>query len=333
MHKVLIVDDEYLMRKALRIVISEIEGFQIVGEAESGLEALKLSEELSPDLIFMDIKIPTISGLEVSRKIKQKSPKTSIIVLTAHSYFKYAQTAIQIGVDEYLLKPCSFKRIREILNEYKENHVEKSSYSVELIKHLTEKDLVKTYEKIYEIIGLIFKQTDNPDLIYRELKKILSDSLDLISCMDHAYRDSYEKKFGVSEKICRDVVLAEFWAFDLVDEVFKQRGIQNHPQLIKVFTYLEDHIKKEVSLQSTANYSELSISYLSRLFKKEFGINFTNYISLKKVRKSKKLLKESDIGIAEVAFEFGYNESSYFCKVFKGIEGITPTQYRENLRR
>ncbi|PKM94707.1 MAG: hypothetical protein CVU84_09335 [Firmicutes bacterium HGW-Firmicutes-1] len=333
MHKVLIVDDEYLMRKALRIVISETEGFQIVGEAESGLQALKLSEELVPDIIFMDIKIPTINGLEVSQVIKKRAPNTSIIVLTAHSDFQYAQTAIQIGIDEYLLKPCSFEKIRELLNKYKQNHVTKSSHSAELIKHLSEKDFEKTYEKINKVVGYIFKQTQDPNLIYRELKEMLAQCLDLIACMDKDYRDSYEKKFQINEAICKDVVLAEFWVFDLLDEVFKQRSIQNYPQLIKVFTYLENNIKKDVSLQSAATYSELSLSYLSRLFKKEFGINFTNYISIKKVRKSKKLLKESDIGIADVAFEFGYNESSYFCKVFKGIEGITPTQYRENLKK
>ncbi|PKM52031.1 MAG: hypothetical protein CVV02_03310 [Firmicutes bacterium HGW-Firmicutes-7] len=333
MYKVLIVDDEYLMRKALRIVITEVEGFEIIGEAESGLEALKLSEELLPDIIFMDIKIPSINGLDVSKTIKKKTPNTSIIVLTAHSDFQYAQMAIQIGVDEYLLKPCSFDKIREILYKYKESHVEKNAHSFELIKHLSENDFEKIYVTIHMVISNIFKQTNNQDVIYRELKGMLSDALDLIPCMDKHYRDNYEKKFQINEGICMDAVLAEFWLFDLVDEVFKQKSIQNYSQLIKVFEYLEDNMKKEVNLQSAATYSEVSLSYLSRLFKKEFGINFTNYISVKKVTKSKKLLKENAMSIADVAFELGYNESSYFCKVFKGIEGITPTQYRENLKK
>lgn len=332
MYKVLIVDDEYLMRKALHIVVSESDGFEIVGEADSGSEALRLAEQLKPDIIFMDIKIPTINGLEVSQMIKKKMPNTSIIVLTAHSDFQYAQTAIQIGVDEYLLKPCSFDRIREILKEYQKNHVEKNTYSSELIQYLTDKDFENMIDMIQSVIRRIFERATNEDMIYRELKAILSDVLDLIPCMDEDYREIYEKKFQISESICKDVVLSEFWLFDLVDEVFKQRSIQNYPQLIKVFTYLEDNMKKDVSLQSAASYSDLSLSYLSRLFKKEFGINFTNYIGIKKVRKSKKLLKDSEMGVADVAFELGYNESSYFCKVFKGIEGVTPTQYRENLK-
>lgn len=333
MYKVLIVDDEYLMRKALRIVISEVEGFEIVGEAESGLEALKLSEELSPDLIFMDIKIPSINGLDVSKTIKQKTPNTSIIVLTAHNDFQYAQMAIQIGIDEYLLKPCSFERIREILKKYKENHVHKNLHTSELIKYFAEKNFEKICEKIHIVISQIFKRNISQDVVYRELKLLLSDALDLIPCMDNHYREVYEKRFQITEGICQDAVLAEFWLFDVVDEVFKQRGIQNYPQLIKVFTYLENNMNKDVSLQSAATYSELSLSYLSRLFKKEFGINFTNYIGIKKVGKSKKLLKDSNLGIADVAFELGYNESSYFCKVFKGIEGVTPTQYREKLKK
>lgn len=333
MYKVLIVDDEYLMRKALRIVVSESDSFEIVGEADSGSEALRLAELLQPDIIFMDIKIPTINGLEVSQIIKKKMPNTSIIVLTAHSDFQYAQSAIQIGVDEYLIKPCSFDRIREILKEYKKNHVEKDSISSILINYLTDKDYENMSDSVNSVTNRIYSRGHNLDMIYRELKSLLSDLLDLIPCMDDDYRDTYERKFQINETICNDEILGGFWLFDLVDEVFKQRSIQNYPQLIKVFTYIEDNMKRDISLQSAASYADLSLSYLSRLFKKEFGINFTNYIGMKKVRKSKKFLKDSEMGIADIAFELGYNESSYFCKVFKSIEGITPTQYREQLRK
>lgn len=329
MYKVLVVDDEYLMRKALSIVISETEAFEIVGEAETGLEALQLAQELSPDIVFMDILIPGMNGLEVSQAIKKQMPDTTIIVLTAHSDFQYAHVAIQIGVEEYLLKPCSFDKIREILDTYQNNHVAKNLHSSDLVSNLSEKDYKRICEKIHLVIVQIFKQSNNQDAIYRQLKSILSDVLDMIPCLDKKYKEAYEKKYQIREAICRDIELAEFWLYDLVDEVFKQKSIQNYPQLIKVFTFLEDNIKKEVSLQSAASYSDLSLSYLSRLFKKEFGINFTNYVGIKKVTKSKKLLKNTDLAVAEVAYELGYNESSYFCKVFKGIEGITPTQYRE----
>lgn len=329
MYKVLIVDDEYLMRKALSIVVEEIEAFEIVGEAETGLEALQLAQELSPDLIFMDILIPGMNGLEVSRIIKKQMPDTIIVILTAHNDFQYAQKGIQIGVEEYLLKPCSFDEIRKILFTYKENHVVKGSHSFDLINNLSEKDYKKICEKIHLVILQIFKKSKNQDAIFRQLNTILSDALDMIPCLDKEYQEFYKNKYQIREAICNDIELAEFWLYDLVDEVFKQKSIQNYPQLIKVFTFLEDNIKKEVSLQSAADYSDLSLSYLSRLFKKEFGINFTSYIKMKKVTKSKKLLKKTDLAVAEVAYELGYNESSYFCKVFKAIEGITPTQYRE----
>ncbi|GAB6085362.1 response regulator [Alkaliphilus crotonatoxidans] len=332
MFKVLLVDDEYLVRRALQIVIDEMEEFEIVGAAENAKEAMGLYESLKPDYVLMDIMIPGFNGLQVSQWIKNKNKHTTIIILTAYSNFEFAQQAIQIGVNDYLLKPYSPEKIKEVMLKYRENHIKGFSLATGLIKSISARDFQKTMKEIPLVIETIFKNKGNTREIYDALKQLLCEVLDEMHCMDKGYRTFYENKFMIAEGTCKDQSLAEFWLFDLVDEVYRQKIIQNYPQFIRVFSYIEENMKQEISLQQASNQAILSSSYLSRLFKKELGINFVSYINLKKVRAGKKYLKFSDMTINDVAFELGYNESSYFCKVFKGIEGITPTQYREGLK-
>ncbi len=102
----LLVDDEELARCALRKMVSKLfSDIRIIGEAENGRTALELSRSLNPNIILMDIKIPGMNGLEVSRKLLQERPDVCIIVISAYDNFNYIQEAIRIGIKGYLLKP------------------------------------------------------------------------------------------------------------------------------------------------------------------------------------------------------------------------------------
>ncbi|MBE6068354.1 MAG: helix-turn-helix transcriptional regulator [Clostridium lundense] len=92
--------------------------------------------------------------------------------------------------------------------------------------------------------------------------------------------------------------------------------------------YIEENYGEQVSLEDVASVSNLSPYYFSKLFKKEIGMNFTTYVTKHKIEKAKWMLKNTDIPIVNIASELGYYECGYFTKVFKKIEGITPTEYR-----
>ncbi|MCI3922884.1 response regulator [Paenibacillus sp. TRM 82003] len=104
--KVLIVDDETLIRNLLRMRIDwEGQGMTIVGEASQALEALVLMDEQRPDIVFTDIYMPTIDGIEFSRRVLEKYPDTQIVVVTGHDEFEFAQKGIKIGIADFILKP------------------------------------------------------------------------------------------------------------------------------------------------------------------------------------------------------------------------------------
>lgn len=121
MYTVVIADDEISLRQAMikRINWQEI-GFEVIGEAENGVEALELVERLEPDLLLTDIKMPFISGINLARKVREIRPAMQIAFLSGYDDFSYAQQAIQYNIIKYLLKPISSKELTRELVEIKE---------------------------------------------------------------------------------------------------------------------------------------------------------------------------------------------------------------------
>ena len=104
--KVLIVDDEYLVRQGIKHLLNwEEEGFQMVGEAGNGREALEMVSVLRPHIVITDIVMPVMDGEEFARKLKAMYPEIEIIVLSSFSEFEYVKSTFQSGVADYILKP------------------------------------------------------------------------------------------------------------------------------------------------------------------------------------------------------------------------------------
>jgi len=103
-YRVLISDDHPLARRAVRALFEGEPGFDIIGEAENGEQAVQMCKELLPDIVLMDIQMPVMNGLEATRKIKQLSPHTKIVMLTVSDDVGDLFTAVQNGAQGYLLK-------------------------------------------------------------------------------------------------------------------------------------------------------------------------------------------------------------------------------------
>ena len=118
MYNVLIVDDDTLMRDTLRAMISRFKNFQIIGEAASGSEAVSICRHYPVHLIFMDIIMPGITGIEASKKIKEVSPQTEICILSAYSDFHFAKEAMELHIKKYFSKPISILDINHYLENF-----------------------------------------------------------------------------------------------------------------------------------------------------------------------------------------------------------------------
>lgn len=115
---VLIADDEPIERKVIAKIISDRRlPAVVIGFAESGTEALHQSGALRPDLVFIDIRMPGMTGLDAAAAIKRNRPETFIAIVTAYDEFDYAKRAIDIHADYFLLKPVIPDEVEKIVRE------------------------------------------------------------------------------------------------------------------------------------------------------------------------------------------------------------------------
>jgi DNA-binding NarL/FixJ family response regulator len=116
MISILLVDDHAILRDGLKNILSFEDDIRVVGEAISGEEALKLTEELSPDVIIMDINLPGMNGVETTAVIKAKNPDARILVLTMYTHDEYLMSALKAGADGYLLKDAPSEHVVDAIN-------------------------------------------------------------------------------------------------------------------------------------------------------------------------------------------------------------------------
>jgi DNA-binding NarL/FixJ family response regulator len=102
--KLILADDHPLIREGFKSLLGKNENFEIVGEAENGIELVRLASEKNPDVILADITMPTLSGLDSIEKLRAKQPDVKFIVLTMHDEREYVLKALKSGADGYLLK-------------------------------------------------------------------------------------------------------------------------------------------------------------------------------------------------------------------------------------
>lgn len=102
--RILLVDDHAMLRAGLRVLLDLYPDFEVVGEAGDGQEALALVREQSPDVVLMDIAMPGLDGLMVTRRIREESPQSRVIMLTQHENKEYITPALQVGALGYVLK-------------------------------------------------------------------------------------------------------------------------------------------------------------------------------------------------------------------------------------
>lgn len=104
MIRVVIADDHTILRQGLKSLLESEEDLSIVGEASNGMEAVKLSEEVKPDIVVMDISMPVMNGFEATAAIRTKVPDTKILALTQHDSEEYLFKLISSGASGYVLK-------------------------------------------------------------------------------------------------------------------------------------------------------------------------------------------------------------------------------------
>lgn len=170
MYKVLIVDDEQIVCDAIKYIISKREDNLVVcGTASSGREAIEQAEKLKPDIIFMDIRMPGINGIDAIKEIKHVHHEIKFVIISAYEQFEFAKQAVQLGVKEYILKPINRAKLNQILDQVIDE--------LDGSREQKARDL-ETMERLYNMMpfletGFIYSILTNSEAL-NEMKKVIN---------------------------------------------------------------------------------------------------------------------------------------------------------------
>lgn len=532
MYRILLADDEGIVLNALEFIIEKnFSGKYELETAKTGLAAIETAERFRPDIVFMDIQMPGINGIDAMREIRKFSANVIFVVLTAYDKFDYAKESISLGVLDYLNKPVNQKVVVQVIEramgeidarrERRKNDLQIRErmetvmpiiengfiYSILLQERFEEdienyKDLlditatygymlavvfgdrqqgnymtnavgtsVKTqidyYSKVREILKEtfpgavvgnvsankipVFMPADELKMDYNRRIEMIEKSRKAVRSMNKAtglsfrigiggvirlkdalhsyddalkalystkgsvahaddlpiaveYEDNYpvETEEAIFEKL-RDGKAEECLAqadkffdwmvsqygddemsiklkvlefvlngesvmyrnsghlyrfssrktylqevldingYDLLKKWFmdKMRGAastvvksdEDHTNdlIRQAKEYIDNHFHRDMSLDDISRELNISPYYFSKLFKEKTGENFVEYVTGRRMDKAKQLLKNSDKSIKEICIEAGYSDPNYFSRIFKKYQGVSPTEYKENV--
>ena len=241
MINVYIADDEVWITLGLKKLLEKLDiNAYVVGTANNGLTAKEELAHFKPDVLFADIRMPGLSGLELLQVVPEISPDTKVVIISGYAEFSYAQEAVQHHAFDYLLKPIKEEELSRVMNA-----------------------------------------------ILRDRGEGLEED---------------DEKAPVSEK--------------MIDNVISE---------------IREHYMEDISLTSLSTKYNISMGHLSKMIKEQLQVNFSDYIASLRIQRAKELLRDDSRSIQEISEIVGYNDYFYFTKVFKKIEGISPSKYRKSI--
>ncbi|MCR5665546.1 MAG: response regulator [Eubacterium sp.] len=332
MYRILIVDDDQIMRKALKVMLGKLEGFEVCAEATNGKNALEEYEQCKPDIIFMDIVMPVMTGIEAIRQIREKDDETIIYIISAYNNFELAKEAVKLKVNEYLLKPLSMRILSDVLKNYRIEQEGKAGHYLNVLEEMVAgRDFKKAYYGLHSLIEDFYNKYGQDSVKLATNFRFLGQRLVVAAGHMEGQAKDIEGLFAINELHITEPMIGEMWLFKVINYVFEQNSIRRYQVLENVFAYIENSIHEEIGLSQIIDNCAISQGYLSRIFKDQFNISVMEYLHMRKIHLAKGYFYLTNDSVAEVAFKLGYNESSYFSKVFKKYEKMTVQQYKKSV--
>lgn len=207
-------------------------------------------------------------------------------------------------------KPIS----NQVLEEFKDYY--------EQLPKLTYEEVQNIANMLSSLCNYLVEEALDKNLILEMYKKTIGSNMELEDNFFEGYSiNSIENiKKGISNAMV-DAYVSE----NIYDEVNKKVSSTLKPAI----EYIYKNKSENITVENMAKVCHISQSYFSRLFSKEMGDSFSNYISKLKIKWSKELLEESDMSVSQISDELGFNEPGYFIKIFKKYEKVTPSVYRK----
>lgn len=350
MIKVLIVDDESWTRDIIK-AFGEWERLEmeVIGEASDGQEALRMTEELQPHIVITDMRMPGTDGVQLLQLLNNRHPDIKAIVVSGYDDFQYAKHALRYKAVDYLLKPVDPKELNTALQNCKSgleaDQAERSplsldfdiSYSIASYKQLLKSHFNElNKEGVAATLAHMMEELERNGIskaamleqVVQELLLLLKELMVANSLESEGLYAPYGHEVLAS---CSETALfLTHHYLATLEQLIQQRKFKNKLNLDEVRLYMEKHYTEPVTLEQLARAFFVSKEYLSKMFKQEYGRNVTDYMLHLRMVKAKEWLLDESIPIKAIAEMAGYEDITYFYRVFKKHFGIAPGEMRKN---
>jgi two-component system response regulator YesN len=353
MIKVLIVDDDHLVRKGFIAMMPwEAYGLRIVGEAGNGKKALEFMAGQPVDLLITDLAMPVMSGLDLMKEVKQLYPDTYMVVLTFHQDFELIQEALRLGALDYITKiELEHEQLDEVLHRVIERVRERKALAAEdASSQMTGADETDMEEGLISMQELheIGERWALPDWMMDEAAfgRILEETHRLKLSASQQERlfyvamDHWKRLFGSSflpddrndrYQTWEDWVIWLEKVRTAVQEHTQSQGysVEVRTSIWKAVDYIQRHLHDDLHLPDVAKRVNMSRSYFSLCFRDIVKMTFNDYVREVRVEHAKVLLRQTRKTIGWIATQSGYPNEKYFCRVFRDVTGMLPSEFRK----
>lgn len=162
-----------------------------------------------------------------------------------------------------------------------------------------------------------------------EKRVFVPDNFEFIKSLITKIGNEYKKGDEISTELIK-AYLTELFSYFIRNENNYVTITTSNPAIERLVKYINANFNQSITLESSANILNLNISYLSRLFSKNTGFNFKEYLLTIRIKNAKNMLKNTNNSIKQIAYDCGFNDSNYFSKTFKKFTNLTPLQYRKH---
>lgn len=268
MYKVVIIDDEPVIVEGLRRSIKwEKYNCQVVGTASSGLEGLSLFEQMRPDIVFSDIRMPQMDGLTMIAAVKSQHPNMEISILTGFQDFEYARQAIMLGVTRFLIKPSKMDELQEAVETMVKNLQAKGIYGNE-----EEQATELPEEPAKELDGTEYEEFDDTE----ESEASAEASSFLVNNALKYMEEHYREKLKLQD-VANQVYVSQWHLSKLLNRYKGQSfsDILNNIRIEKAKELLTDPSLRIGDIADMVGF--LDMAHFSRVFKRQTGLSANEY--------------------------------------------------------
>jgi len=346
MLKVLIVDDNVPAADGLaRSIDFAAVGFECAGVAYNGRQALEKVQEVRPNVVITDVRMPIMDGLQLAKRLREDFPGIAIMILSAYDEFEYAKTAIDYGVAAYLLKPLDPKKLDSIVQFLAEIRNRIDSFASSLVTVSDRRNVERLYSCLQHAdkagTSAFIAEVLRPDAgasfpsLQRTAAALVSSLQDFASrhlpaelnpCPD---RDALLA--GIASESRPDGLLstAGGYADAICEAVALSRNSVTRNIVGSILAYIDQNFTNpDLSARHVMERFNVSQSYLCQIFKRFQCTGLNTYLTDLRMAHAAKLLGDRTVPVATVALRCGYEDPHYFSRVFRRYHGLPPADYR-----